>query len=113
VTPSLTVEALVQQGLPDDPALVRRTIARDGASAPVTALSQLVTEVRTRESGLAEARRGEWTTIRAALHVSLAERGSRLALYDLRETIESAKEPVAVEFLTALGEIGDASCLEA
>jgi len=44
--------------------------------------------------------------------VALSQRGSRLALYDLRETIESAKGPVAVEFMTALAAIGDSSCLE-
>jgi hypothetical protein len=108
-----TLEAIAQRGLPNDPALVRRALARDGATASVTALSHLVAEVRTREADLAGAGRGEWTAIRAALHLSLAQRGSRLALYDLRETIASANQPVAVEFLSALGAIGDASCLEA
>jgi hypothetical protein len=50
--------------------------------------------------------------VRAATHLALAQRGSRLALYDLRETIESARQPVAVEFLAAVTAIGDASCLE-
>ena len=50
---------------------------------------------------------------RAAAHVALAGRGSRLALYDLRESLERRKAPLPVEFLTALSTIGDASCLEA
>ena len=37
-----------------------------------------------------EARRREWMTVRAAVHLALAERGSTVALYDLRETIERA-----------------------
>ncbi len=51
-------------------------------------------------------------TARAAAHFALAQGGSRLALYDLRETIETAKQPLAVEFLAAVTEIGDATCLE-
>ena len=39
-------------------------------------------------------------------------RGSRLALYDLRETLEAATAPLPVEFLAALTMVGDASCLE-
>ena len=68
--------------------------------------------MREREGVGAGGRRGdEWTTARAAAHVALAQRGSRLALYDLRESLERAA-PLPVEFLTALSLIGDASCLE-
>jgi hypothetical protein len=52
-------------------------------------------------------------TTRAAAHAVLAGRGSRIALYDLRETLEAAGDPLPVEFLTALTEVGDATCLEA
>jgi hypothetical protein len=45
--------------------------------------------------------------------MALAQRGSRLALYDLRESLETAKGPLPVEFLAALTLIGDATCLEA
>jgi hypothetical protein len=44
--------------------------------------------------------------------VALAQRGSRLGIYDLRDTIGRADGPIAVEFLTAITQIGDASCLE-
>jgi hypothetical protein len=50
---------------------------------------------------------------RAATHLALAQRGSRLALYDLRETIESAHDRLPVEFFAAVTAIGDATCLEA
>jgi hypothetical protein len=46
------------------------------------------------------------------LHQALALRGSRVAMYDLRETIEGARGPVPVSFLAALHVVGDASCLE-
>ena len=51
-------------------------------------------------------------TARAAAHFALAQGGSRLALYDLRETIETAKQPLAVKFMAAVTAIGDATCLE-
>jgi len=45
-------------------------------------------------------------------HLALAKRGSRIALYDLREWLETARQPLPVESLAALSLIGDASCLE-
>ena len=45
-------------------------------------------------------------TARAAAHQVLAARGSTVALYDLRETVESG-EPAPVEMLAALEVIGD------
>jgi hypothetical protein len=49
---------------------------------------------------------------RATTHLALAHRASRLALYDLRETIESSRERIPVEFFAAVTAIGDTSCLE-
>jgi hypothetical protein len=46
------------------------------------------------------------------LHMALARRDSRVALYDLRESIERAEEPLPADFLEALALIGDASSLE-
>ena len=45
-------------------------------------------------------------------HLALARRGSRLAVYDLRESLEKAKDPLPVDALAALSLVGDASCLE-
>ena len=50
--------------------------------------------------------------VRAAAHIAFAQRGSRLALYDLRETVAAANAPLPVDFLSALSAIGEASCLE-
>ena len=61
------------------------------------------------ESGPA---RAEWTALRGAAHNALAHRGSRVALYDLKESLEAAREPLPVEFLASRDAIGDASCVE-
>ena len=50
--------------------------------------------------------------LRGAAHKALADRGSRLALYDLKESFESAREALPVDFLGAAAAIGDAACLE-
>ena len=36
-----------------------------------------------------------------------------MALYDLRETVAAAKQPLPLDFVTALTLIGEATCLEA
>ena len=56
---------------------------------------------------------GFFAAARAAAHLVLARRRSRIALFDLRETVQGAKEPLAMEFLAALEAIGDASCVDA
>jgi HEAT repeats len=99
--------------LPPDAATLRRALATSSSDLPVSALQQLVERVRLHEGSETTARSGEWMAARAAAHLALAHRGSRIALYDLRETLESARRPVAVEFLAALTAIGDATCLEA
>src|SRR5262249_16685889 len=59
------------------------------------------------------ARRCDWQLARAAAHQALAERGDRIALYDLRESLERAKSPLPAAFLAPLALIGDVTCLEA
>jgi hypothetical protein len=99
--------------LPDDPALLRHALARRGSAVAVTGLHRILEAVIAREGQEREPRRSEWMTVRAAVHVVLSLRGSRLGLYDLRDTLAGAKAPVAVEFLSAASNVGDAACLEA
>ncbi len=99
--------------LPDEPARLRRTLVQEGATAPITVLGSLIESIRVKEAATSGPRRGEWTALRAAVHLMLAQRGSRLALHDARDTVALATTPVAVEFLATLKTIGDASCLEA
>jgi HEAT repeat protein len=102
-----------ERGLPDDPAAVRQALAHAGQAVALSLLHTIVERVREREAAEAgAARRGEWMRARAAAHVALANRGSRLAMYDLRESLESADAPLPVEFLAALTLVGDRSCLE-
>ena len=99
--------------LPDDPATLRQALrlARESVLPPV--LLEVIDRVREREGAVAAGARDEWRLARAAAHLALAERGSRLALYDLRESLETARAPLPVEFLAALTLAGDATCLEA
>jgi hypothetical protein len=98
--------------LPDDPRELRELLLAGGESAPLPILLRIVERVREREGAEPASRAREWAGARAAAHVALANRNSRLALYDLRESLERAAAPLPVEFLAALEIIGDASCLE-
>ena len=102
------------EGLPDDPDAIRLAIVQAGGIAPLPQLLKIVERVRDREGAPASGRRGDnWAPVRASAHVALAERGSRLGVYDLRESLERSRTPLPVEFLTALSLAGDASCLQA
>jgi len=106
------VSAAAEGMLPDDPVALARAIATVAASIPLPILHRLVDRIREHEAA-EPAGREEWAKARAAAHLALAGRGSRLALYDLRESLDRAAAPLPVEFLAALSQIGDASCLEA
>ena len=99
--------------LSDDAGALRHAIAEAGPSLSLSGLHRLLERIREREASESALRRAEWTQARAAVHVALAQRGSRLALYDLRESLESATAPLPVEFLAALSMVGNVSCLEA
>ena len=99
-------------GTPDDPLAAREWLdARAGA--PLSVLHDFVAEARERERREPSARRREdWRVTRGAAHAVIARRGSRVALYDLKETFDAAGGPLPLDFLAALTLIGDASCLE-
>ena len=99
--------------LPADADTLRHAIAHAGNAVALPALLRIIERVREREAQEPLARRAEWTAARATAHLALANRRSRLAVYDLRESIDAAKAPLPVEFLAALSIIGDASCVEA
>jgi len=109
------VTRAAEQRLPDDAAgaiALHRALGDAGEAVPITLLLHLIERIREREASEPPAGREEWRMARAAAHVALASRGSRLALYDLRESLEAATAPLPVEFLAALSLAGDASCLE-
>jgi hypothetical protein len=112
VPPLESLERIAEDSLPDDPDSVRQWLAAAGGQASLPTLHRIVEAVHRRENETDDPiRRRAWMTARAITHQVLAERGSTVALYDLRETIETG-EPAAVEMLAALRAIGDRSCLE-
>jgi hypothetical protein len=102
----------VEGRLPPSPERLRAAVVANGDSAKLIHLQRLVDLLRTREAAEPDAERREaWRVVRGAVHQALAARGSRLALYDLRDSLlETERLPVA--FLAALEDVGDASCLE-
>jgi hypothetical protein len=106
------VEAVWQDAidgrLPDTAGPLREAVQLRAVSAPLGVLQKLVDALRAKESG---APATEWRGVRGALHQALALRGSRIAVYDLRETVEAASAALPSSFLTALHLVGDQSCL--
>jgi hypothetical protein len=102
----------VEGRLPGSPAVMKQVLAAKRVTARLTELQRLVDHLRVREHKETDAgRREEWRAVRGLAHQALAARNSRLALYDLRDSLlEPDRLPVA--FLAALEEIGDATCLE-
>jgi HEAT repeat protein len=99
--------------LPADPAVVRRAVADAGSRAPLTTLQRLIDRIREREQKEEASAAAVWQSVRGAVHAALAARGSRIALYDLRESFEGAQDALPDEFVSAARAIGDAACLEA
>jgi len=99
--------------LPDTPAALRDAAESRAAAAPLSALQRMIDAVRSREGAVENAaKRAAWRTVRGALHQTLALRDSRVAVYDLRESLEDARGPLPTSFLAALHVVGDQSCLE-
>lgn len=113
IAPADTLAAAAEHGLPDDVRALHQAIVRGGGDVTLAALLRIIERVREREGSEPAGRKAEWGAARAAAHVALANRGSRIALYDLRESLEGARQPLPVEVLAALSLVGDASCLEA
>jgi hypothetical protein len=103
----------------DDAGAAREWVEAHGRGARLSTLHDAVKAFREREeSGVrgpdaaSGRRRGEWLLARSTAHQVLAERGSRLALYDLREAFSTAQSPLPSGFLVAVVKAGDVSCLE-
>lgn len=95
----------------DDAASIEDWLAGH-ADAPLSSLHDLVVAIRQKEGQEPDLSRRGWLAARGAVHAALARRESRVALYDLRETFDSAAAPLPLDFLTAVTAIGDVSCLE-
>jgi hypothetical protein len=112
--PLIVIEAAAAGTLPEDPRTLQAAIAAAGGPAPLPTLHRVLEVLRgfDREGG-GRSRDAAWYGARGALHQALASRGSTVALYDLREAVEHATEPLPAEYLTALAAIGDRTCLDA
>ena len=98
--------------LPASPNALKRIVAAVRTTARLTELQRVVDHLRAHEQRETDRHaREEWRAVRGALHQALAARNSRLALYDLRDSLLGS-ERLPVAFLAALEEIGDATCLE-
>jgi HEAT repeat protein len=112
--PFTVLDAAATGTMPEDPRALRAAIASAGGSVPLPTLHRLLEALRKSEQeGDMSSGATDWRGARAALHQVLADRGSRVALYDARETLERATAPLPVEFVTALATVGDRTCLDA
>jgi hypothetical protein len=96
----------------EEPLALQEWLAAHG-EVPLSDLHAVIVRVRDYEQQAASAvRRQQWARVRGAAHAALARRGSKVALYDLREAFDAAREPLPLDFLGAMTAIGDATCLE-
>ena len=111
IDPRLAIEAAAA-GKPTDPRFLRELVPAGSADAPLPTLHRLVEVARDREATAgAPADRGAWLAVRGLVHLALARRTSRVAVYDLREAIARAAAPLPGGFTEAAGLVGDAACL--
>lgn len=101
-----------EEGLPDQPDQLRGALASATRTVPLALLLRVAEQIRERETAEPARRRENWAAARAAAHLALAKRRSRIGVYDLREWLESARTPLPVDAFAALSLVGDSSCLE-
>jgi len=112
IDPRLAIETAAA-GEAADPRLLLELLPAGSAAAPLPTLHRLIEVARNREAAApAAAEREAWLAVRGAVHRALAGRASRVAVYDLREAIARAAEPLPDGFAEAAGMVGDATCLE-
>ena len=92
--PLADLEEAADGWLPREPQALLQLVARTAADAPLSTIHRLIEKVRGREAEGKATRRRDWRAVRGALHLALARRDSRVALYDLREALENAREPL-------------------
>jgi hypothetical protein len=112
------LEAAARGELPEDADALRSVLTQAGATVALSVLHELILTLKAKERAVVEAASAPdvvmaWTTARGAAHQVLAERQSRLAVFDLRDTFERATARLPLGFVAAITTVGDASCLPA
>lgn len=107
-----TWDDAVEGRLPEDPAALMEAVDGCAGRAPLPCVLRVIDAVRARET-TGDPRQREWQAVRGALHEVAAARGSRVAVYDLRETLDAARASLPLSFLSAAERLGDPSCLDA
>ncbi|MCX6537344.1 MAG: hypothetical protein NT151_00210 [Acidobacteria bacterium] len=104
---------LVASGHPTDPTALRQWVQEAAQDASLSTLHRLVEVACAREEQAPSAAdRDEWRAARGVIHLALATRASRVAIYDLRESLAQTALPLSEDFVSALRLVGDATCLE-
>jgi hypothetical protein len=99
--------------LANNPATALEWLNTKENKATLSEIHQLITYARAQERACENSsEQAAWCHLRGATHAVLANRNSRVALYDLRESIEKASKPLPLDYLLAIRSIGDATCLE-
>ena len=99
--------------LANNPATALEWLNAKGNKATLSEIHQLITYARVQERACENSsKQAAWCHFRGAAHAVLANRNSRVALYDLKESIEKASKPLPLDYLRAIRSIGDATCLE-
>ncbi len=112
VDPRLAIEAAAA-GEPADARFLLELLPAGSSGAPLPTLHRLIEVARGREATApGGADRGAWLAVRGMVHLALARRDSRVAAYDLRESIARAAAPLPEGFAEAAAMVGDAACLE-
>lgn len=112
--PLAEIEAAAAGVLPDEPDRLRLLLQKTAATAPLSTLHRLIDIVKSREGKeRSRAAKASWLAARGEVHLALADRESRVALYDLRDAFTAATGPLPPSFVAALNAIGDSASLEA
>ena len=110
-SPVAVVLAAAGGTFPNDPDDLRMALVSAGEEVALADLHRVIQRLREVERHSPE--EGEWRAARATAHQALATRGSRLAVYDLRETVQALGVATPVGVLSALQAVGDTASLDA
>jgi hypothetical protein len=107
------INAIAGERPPAEPGGTLEWLAAHGTAASLATVHGVLSAAREAERTAAGSRlEGDWRRVRGAAHLALARRGSRLALYDLRDAFDGSRAPLPTDFLAAVAAVGDDSCLE-